>query len=81
MSSHAQREEGLERSDRRVFVDISSGLVADSLSNRPWLLDPHQIVDITGLPGKVVTAASLLQVLLIGIRSGCSLSVTPQSPL
>lgn len=81
MRSRAQREERFERSDRRVFVDISSGLVADSLSTRPWLLDPHQIVDITGLPGKVVTAASLPQVLLIGIRSGRSLSVIPQGPL
>lgn len=29
--THAQREEGLEMSDR-VFIDLSSGLVADSLS-------------------------------------------------
>lgn len=33
MRLHAQKEEGLERHDRRVFVDLSSGLVADSLSN------------------------------------------------
>lgn len=70
MRLHAWREEGLEMSDRRVFTDLSSGLVDDSLRTRLWFLDPHQIVDITGLPGKVVTTASLLQLLLIGIHSG-----------
>lgn len=78
VGSRAQRKEGPQWSDRRVFIDLSSPLVADALCSKTlasW--PPHQIVDITGLPGKVATRASLLLFLLIGIHSGWYLLVTP----